>query len=454
MKKQLSFVVALIALLLALPGFAATRPIKKTAVNSRGGARFILHASAPAAFDIAARHGLTIVQQLSGHDVFLATAPVFDADSKILELEDDASVGGIEPDGQGTVPEVASTQLTQSTTSILDAVAGRSIMTYFGASVPNYYVNQPAAGIIRLAAAQKAFGAVGAGIVAIIDTGIDPTHPAFAGHLIDGYDFTRELPGLPSEMNDLDQSTTSILDQSTTSILDSDQVTVLNGSVAAILAQSTTSILDSTAVPAAFGHGTMVAGIIHLVAPNAMILPLKAFNSDGTSTTFDIVRAVYYAVDHGAKVINMSFSMDQPSEELVRAINFADKKGVACIASTGNSGLETVVFPASMQNVIGVASTDAFDQRSLFSNYGTAVADMAAPGEVIITTYPGSNYAAASGTSFSTPLVSGTVSLMLQFKPSLKRFKIASALSVAADAPDELGWGRLDIMQVLNKLTN
>ena len=150
----------------------------------------------------------------------------------------------------------------------------------------------------------------------------------------------------------------------------------------------------------------------------------------------------------------MSFSMDQPSAELVRALNFADGKGVTCVSSTGNSGKETVVYPAGMQNVIGVASTDALDQRSLFSNYGTAVADMAAPGEVIITTYPGSNYAAASGTSFSTPLVAGTVSLLRQFKPTMKRLDTSTALSRSAPAASELGWGRLDVVQALSKATS
>jgi thermitase len=111
-----------------------------------------------------------------------------------------------------------------------------------------------------------------------------------------------------------------------------------------------------------------------------------------------------------------------------------------------------VVYPAGLQNVIGVASTDALDQRSTFSNYGTAVADMTAPRELIITTDPGSSYAAVSGTSFSTPLVSGTVALLRQFRFSLKRLDVSSALSRTAPAADELGWGRLDALQAVSKL--
>src|SRR2546422_6667019 len=104
--------------------------------------------------------------------------------------------------------------------------------------------------------------------------------------------------------------------------------------------QSTASILDTTQVPQAFGHGTMVAGIIHLVAPTAQIMPLKAFKADGTSNLFDILRAIYFAVDHGAKVINMSFSMVNSSPELVRAINYANGHGLICVSSAGNTRSE------------------------------------------------------------------------------------------------------------------
>jgi len=77
------------------------------------------------------------------------------------------------------------------------------------------------------------------------------------------------------------------------------------------LDQSSTSILDSTL--AEFGHGTMTAGIVHLIAPTAKIMPLKAFRADGSSNLSDIIRAIYYAADHGANVISMSFSLSQPS---------------------------------------------------------------------------------------------------------------------------------------------
>src|SRR5207237_7565090 len=133
---------------------------------------------------------------------------------------------------------------------------------------------------INLGAAQSQLGAVGAGVVAVIDTGVDANHPALQGALLPGFDFTRHQRGA-SEFRDLDQSTAGILDQSTAGILDMQTVVTVNQSTAGILDQSTAGILDTSKLPADFGHGTMVAGIIHLVAPQAKILPLTAFSSDG-----------------------------------------------------------------------------------------------------------------------------------------------------------------------------
>ncbi|PYU10315.1 MAG: hypothetical protein DMG29_17675, partial [Acidobacteria bacterium] len=279
--------------------------------------------------------------------------------------------------------------------------------------------------------------------------GVDPNQPVLKASLVPGFDFTRNLPGIPSEFTDLSQSTASILDQSTASILDQNTIVVLNQSTASILNQSTASILDTTQVPQAFGHGTMVAGIIHLVAPTAQIMPLKAFKADGTSNLFDILRAIYFAVDHGAKVINMSFSMVNSSPELVRAINYANGHGLICVSSAGNTGKETLVFPAGYRNVIGVASTNNLDMRSTFSNFGHSLTFMTAPGEGIITTYPGNHYAAAWGTSFSTPFVSGTAALLVQTQLTITPGLAFGVLAHAKPLSSDLGWGRLDVYLAL-----
>jgi len=285
-------------------------------------------------------------------------------------------------------------------------------------------------------------------VVAIIDTGIDPNHPVLANVIVPGYDFTRNQAGIPNEMNDLDPNTASLL-QSKTNELGKSNVAALNQSTTAILDGNQASAINPVNLPAAFGHGTMVAGIVHLVAPTAKIMPLKAFKADGSAGTYDIIRAIYYAADNGASVINMSFSLVVPSSEFVRAVNYATEHGVVCVSSTGNNGKETMVYPASMVNVLGVASTDNSDQRSTFSNYGSSLAHLAAPGEAIVTTYPGNNYAGAWGTSFSAPFVTGTIALFEQFKPGLYIQDAADAISHAKALSLSLGYGRLDVAQAV-----
>src|SRR6266849_7091950 len=128
------------------------------------------------------------------------------------------------------------------------------------------------------------------------------------------------------------------------------QPAIVNQSSAAILDQSSAAILDGNVQYAAFGHGTMVMGVIHLVAPTAKLLPLKAFHSDGTGFLSDILRAVYYAVENNASVINMSFDMRTSSPELKNALDYANQLNVICAASAGNDGQgpPLLVYPAAL----------------------------------------------------------------------------------------------------------
>ena len=311
-----------------------------------------------------------------------------------------------------------------------------------GTTVWRGYANQPAAGIIRVSDAQQKFGTEGAGTVAIIDTGVDPNHPALRSVLVAGYDFTRDQQGMASETADVNQSTTAVVDGRPMSV---------NNSTVAIVNQSTTAVVDDPKF-AAFGHGTMVAGLVHLVAPRALLMPLKAFRSDGTGNLSDVIRAVYYAVNANARVINMSFSTSFYSPELNTAFNHAVQRRVICVSSAGNSGRRTMVYPAGLETVMGVASTDLRDQRSSFSNYGDRLVWVAAPGENVISTYPFSTYAASSGTSFSTPFVSGTAALMVQMKPSVDHWTAANAIGVAKSVGGDLGNGRLDVYMAAEAL--
>src|SRR5712691_11240059 len=273
-------------------------------------------------------------------------------------------------------------------TSVPSALYDQTPVTYFGTTVRRRYVNQPATQIIGLAATQSKFNVDGSGIVAVIYTGVDPNHPALVPVLLPGYDFTRNRDSA-DEKGDIQQSTAAVVDGV--------QPAWVNQSTAAVVDQSTAAVVDGSQYTA-FGHGTMVAGIVHLVAPKAWILPLKAFNADGSGYTSDVIRAVYRAVNAGANVVNMSFSFATSSSELSQSIAFANKNNVICVASAGNDGRSATVYPAGYTTrVMGVASTNNSDARSWFSNYGSTIF-VAAPGEGIVTTYPWGTYAAAWGT--------------------------------------------------------
>jgi len=336
-------------------------------------------------------------------------------------------------------------------------------VNYFGTMVWNGYANQPAAGVVHVQDAQNSLAtkgnAAGIGIVADIDTGVDPSHPALQGVLLAGYDFTRNQAG-GSEMTDL---TPSDFNPYPPQSCPSCQPATVNQSTAAVLDQSTAAVLDGNGHPnkyAAFGHGTMVMGVVHLVAPTAMLLPLKAFHSNGTGNLSDILRAIYYAVQNNANVINMSFDFTTASTELQNALDYANKLNVICASSAGNEGKGPpppfLVYPAALQNdVMGVASvgstTVTMNTRSSFSNFGNAIVWVAAPGEAIVTTYPFSTYSAGWGTSFSAPFVSGGAALLRSLQTNIDESQAAAAIAnaQALDPSLQLGHGRLDLLMAL-----
>ncbi|MGA8144999.1 MAG: S8 family serine peptidase [Candidatus Acidiferrales bacterium] len=315
-------------------------------------------------------------------------------------------------------------------------------VNYYGSSAWDGYVNQPATQIIRLSRAQNAFNVSGAGIVADIDTGVDPNHPVLKAVLLTGYDFTRNQPG-GSEMNDISLSSPPPCNTCVAAYV--------NQHTAAMVDQHTAAMVDGNGF-AAFGHGTMVAGVIHLAAPTARILPLKAFHPDGTGNLSDIIAALYFAVQNNASVINMSFDLSTSSTELVNAIDYAAGKNVILVASSGNDGKQEIVYPAALRGVMGVASTSNQDQRSSFSNYGNQVVWVAAPGEGIVTTYPFGTYAAGWGTSFSSPFVAGTASLILDMQPKDNPTVAGWAIARAKYVGSNMGNGRLDVYNALGSL--
>ena len=338
-----------------------------------------------------------------------------------------------EPDQTLTIPPNVNNQATASTAP--QGLWDNAPVNYYGTTVTHGYVNQPAAQIIRVAQAHSVFNVSGAGIVADIDTGVDPNHPALQGVLLPGYDFTRNQPG-GSELNDISMSAPPPCPTCAAAYV--------NQHTAAMLDQHTAAMLDGSQY-AAFGHGTMVMGVIHLVAPTAKLLPLKSFSANGNGSLSNILAAIYYAVQNHANVINMSFDLTYSSTELADAINYANSHNVIMAASSGNDGKQEMVYPAGLQNVMGVASTNNQDQRSTFSNYGNQIVWVAAPGEGVITTYPFATYAAGWGTSFSSPMVAGTASLLVNMQSGASENQASWAVAHAKWIGVNMGNGRLDV---------
>ncbi len=373
--------------------------------------------------------GCNVLEDLEAPDnqLFLITTP-------------DGLVSTLIVDALSVVPGVLDIEpdllvwVQQTTHQAPPALYDTQPVPYFGVEVQQGYVTQPAAQIVGIQQTQTTFGVAGTGTVAVIDTGVDTTQPVLQNVLVPGYDFTRNQPG-GSENTDLNQSTVAVVD--------GEQPADVNGYTVATVGQPNASTLN-TPQYADFGHGTMVSGIVHLVAPQAMIMPLKAFQANGSGYTSDILRAIYWGTNAGARVINMSFSTPNKSLEMSLAIDYATTLGVTCVASAGNSGLETPVYPAAFDNVMGVASTTNENTLSTFSNYGPKLVWVGAPGEGVITTYPFGAYAAAWGTSFSAPFVSGTVALLLQVQWTMVYSQAAAALAHATPINSNLGNGLLN----------
>jgi subtilisin family serine protease len=301
----------------------------------------------------------------------------------------------------------------------------------------NSYFNQPAFRLIGAPSAGQGKGVT----VAVIDTAVDPSHPLLAGNLVAGADCVGSsgspcAAGTASIWNDavLDQSTVIILEQSTVIILEQSTVIILEQSTVIILESNTAAALAGTQLPADTGHGTMVASLIAGAAPGASIMPIRAFQADGSANLSDIVAAIYYAVNNGANVINMSFST-QSDPTLSDAITAATAAGVLCVASTDNTNSNAAVYPAAYngpgQQVIGVGSVDSMTGlfKSSFSGYGQPSVDLYAPGENLVAAFPGNHFALASGTSFSSALVSGAAATLISKRPGDTLQNYSSALT-------------------------
>ncbi len=233
-------------------------------------------------------------------------------------------------------------------------------------------------------------------LVAVIDSGIDATHPELTGAIVQSHD-----------------------------------------------------TLSSAMTP--HKHGTAIAGLIAAhgklmgAAPAAHILAIRAFDGTGASaegTTFNILKGLDWAAANGARVVNMSFA-GPPDPALHRGLEAAHKKGIVLVAAAGNAGPKSPpLYPAADPVVIAVTATDADDRLFARSNRGRYIA-VAAPGAQILVAIPEGGYEVSSGTSYSAAEVSGIVALMLERNSDLKPDKVRDILLATAK---DLGPRGRDVM--------
>jgi subtilisin family serine protease len=245
----------------------------------------------------------------------------------------------------------------------------------------------------------------------------------------------------------MDQSSASFMDQSSASFMDQSSASFMDEFASTLLNQSSSSFMDGNP---AYSHGTLCAGLIAAVAPDSMIMPLRVFDDEGSADLFTIAKAIRYAVNQGADVINMSFGTFHDSEAIRDSISFAAGKGVVLVASAGNNNTSTPQFPAVYSAVIAVAATDGIDKKASFSNYGGHVY-VNAPGVNIFSSYPDGAYSMVSGTSFSAPIVAGTAALVRSLQSSgIAKDIAAGAVNIDSKNPryaKQLGHGRIDVLK-------
>ena len=219
------------------------------------------------------------------------------------------------------------------------------------------------------------------------------------------------------------------------------------------------NIIDSTDTSDGLNHGTGVAGIAAAASNNSIgvtgvawlndILPVKIFNSSGTTTCSAVDNGIIWAADHGASVINMSFSGASECSGEASAVNYAWNKGAVMVAAAGNSSSSSPNYPAAYADVLGVSATSSNDLFLSSSNYGNWIS-VAAPGCGIYTTLNNGGYGGSCGTSVAAPIVSGIAGLVISANPGLSNAQVKSIIEQSADdlgAPgydQYYGWGRVN----------
>lgn len=275
-------------------------------------------------------------------------------------------------------------------------------------------------------------------LVAIIDTGMDLTHPDLKNNLFVN---TAELNGKPGIDDDGDGYVDDVYGWD--------------------FVNNRPNAVDDN------GHGTHCAGIIGAekntigsigITPQIKILPLKFLSSNGSGDTKDAISAIDYAIKMGANVISMSWGGAGYSQLLDDAIQRARAKGIFVVAAAGNDSSNNDVtpsYPAGIKGVIAVGSSDENDQLSSFSNYGKSSVMLIAPGSNIFSTYLSGTYKLLSGTSMATPQVAGALALSLSLRKDLTPNTILSVLCNSSEKilSGTSQCGRMDVGKFMDSIS-
>lgn len=279
-------------------------------------------------------------------------------------------------------------------------------------------------------------------VVAVLDSGVDYTHPDLIGNM------WMRPDSIPAYKDD-----------------ELGNVNDLRGFNAA---DNRSDPMDDN------GHGTHCAGIIGAegnnnegiagINWNVQIMPLKFLGRGGFGTTKDAIEAINYAIDRkhngvNIRVINASWGSTSKSKALEDTIRAAGEEGILFVAAAGNNGTSNDKNPHypsnyNLPNVISVASLDRTDNLSSFSNFGVKTVHIAAPGRDIVSTWLNEDYREASGTSMATPYVAGTAALILAIEPGLSVEKLRERILKSVDKIDSVNGkvesgGRLNAAKAL-----
>lgn len=205
----------------------------------------------------------------------------------------------------------------------------------------------------------------------------------------------------------------------------------------------------------ASGHGTFVAGVIHLIAPDANLVAYRIMNANGQGDGFGLAQAIVQAVNDGCDVINLSLVLTDRHLVVRDAINYARDNGVVVVAAAGNSATDAPCYPAAEEHTIAVTATDTTLQTAHFANFGDYV-DVSAPGTNIYSAFQGGENAWWSGTSFAAPFVTGQVAALRELRPTSSTSEIKTAITSTAvkTEPEGPGNGVIDPVASLSRITD